>query len=104
MPKRWGLPPSQKPRAGQEPYSAPAGSHLPAAGYEYRADRQSWRWQDFPGQDLWLESLSGQSARFIYHRHGYAESPAGFAGRPFAGAQVKDVYRAHTFASRRARL
>ena len=40
-----------------------------------------------------IESLSGQSARPVYDRDGYAESSARIAGRSLSGAQAEDLYR-----------
>src|SRR5215470_7806436 len=50
--------------------------------------RQSRRGQDLFGQDRWLESLQGESARAVHHGHGHAQSPAGVAGRSLANPEA----------------
>jgi len=40
---------------------------------------------------FWMEGLSGKSACPVHNRDGYAESPRGFPGRSFPGAQAQHL-------------
>jgi hypothetical protein len=67
-----------------------------ANGTNLRSHRKSWRRENVLVQDRGLARLSVESARPVYHRHGYAQSLARLPGRSLPRPETQGVYGACT--------